>query len=253
MARIIKSDAFSGGYAAYSPIDADEAWMLDHANLKIAVSGSGLAMRSIDNLWDDLADPDLTYRPAGTLDTGAVPSTEINGRPSIRIPGGAAGRLIGNVAMPASYTVFSAFQLDNPASGATKVILGSAASAFPRFAMSVSATGTPTLAHNAPPSAIGIALVLSAATPYVLWGSYDATTKAAELGLNSTSRNGVVTFTDDHVPGATIGIGAMGDGGSPMVGDIGGIFVFNSVLSTDDRARVLRWMSRRYGVAVTGV
>lgn len=251
--RIIRSNAFAGGYAAYTPLDADEAWLLDHAALKFAVSGSGLSMRNVDNVWDDLTDPTLSYYPAGTLDTGAVPSTEINGRPSIHIPGGAAGRLIGAAAMPASYTVLAAFQLDNPASGATQVIVGSAASAFPRFAMSVSSTGTPTLAHNAPPSALGIASPLAASTPTVLWGSYDAATKAAEIGLNSLTRNGVKTFTDDLVAGSKIGIGAMGDGGSPMKGAIGGVFIFNAVLSSNDRARALRWMSRRYGVAIVGI
>lgn len=159
--------------------------------------------------------------------------------------------MIGNVAIPASYTVFAAFQADLAAAGATQVLIGSASSAFPRMAMTISSTGAPGLAHNAPPSSVGVAYTVQNLTPTLLWGSFDASTKEARLAVNSLNPQSTATFTDAHTPGTTMGFGAIGDGGSPFKGDFSHALVFNAVLSSDDRARALRYLSVRTGIAIS--
>lgn len=71
MPRPLRSPAFPNGLVRFTPSDPDEAYFVDHANLVAWISGSGLAIREMDNIWDDLAKEALSYRTPGSVETGA--------------------------------------------------------------------------------------------------------------------------------------------------------------------------------------
>lgn len=250
MPRIIKSDAFPNGYASYSPLDADENWILNHANLSSWLSGSGISMRSVDNLWDDLAKPDLNYYPAGTLETGARPSTALNGRPGIEMRGGSVGHLKSNVAIPESYTLFAAFRMTGALPGQT--IIGDPDGVAPRAYFGINTAGRLTLTHtsgggsqaNSPGTVTADALSIG-------WARFDAATQTAHIALNSRAPQGTGVYdTVRGVRAAGAGFGAFGNGSNPMTGHIGDAIIFNAAATDADAARVVSYLSRRYVVTV---
>jgi|GEM_PF-2145726 len=253
MPRPLRSSAFPNGYVSLTPSDPDEAYFSDHANLVAWISGSGLSLREIDNLWDDLAKPTLSYRTAGTIETGAKPGAAFGNRPTIRIAG-AAARLIGSLTLPASITVVAAFKLDTPA--VSQTILGGPVSTFPRFLLGTNATGYPQLVFNAPGSSVPSTAqgVIPANTPSILWATMDDASKLVRIGLNNNNYGANATVTEGHASPAGVGVGALVDGTSPTPGmDVSDILIFNTVLSDADRGRLLAFLSRRTGIVVANL
>jgi len=137
--------------------------------------------------------------------------------------------------------------------GSTQIIVGSAASAFPRMGLAISGAGNPTLAHNSPGSAVVIVTVVPTATAFLIGGDYNGGTNVANIYYNNVTTGGAVFFTEDHPATAGLGIGQMGDNGSPLTGDIGDVLIFNSVLSAGDRGIAMRYLARRSGAAVSNL
>lgn len=250
MAKIIKSAAFSGGVATYTPLDDDEAWLSAHANLFAWVSGSGLALRDVDAIWDDLVSPTLVYAATGVGAQAAVPSTAINGRPSIRCPG--RGLKTIGADLPASYTILATAKFD-AITGASQTVVGDGISTFARLSLGVNSLGYPSLVHNSAPSAVSQAVAITPGVSILLGGEFNDTTKAAKLYRDNVATVGATTFTDGHGAHTGFGIGQLGDNGLPMTGDIGDVLIFNAVLSDVDRQRAMRWLGRRAGITVIGV
>lgn len=250
MPRVINSPAFAGGFASYTPLDADEAWLLDHPDLYGALSGSGLAMRSVDNVWDDLATPGLSYLPLGTIETGARPSTDVNGRPSIRFLGTPKSRLSLARHIPPSYTILFSAVVTAPSA-----IIINATDDWPRATINITSTYRLSQRHNTDPDAVISTEEVVPGQPFVGWASYDVANSLAKVGLNSVNASGSKTF----IAGAS-GAGAQrtyiggGVGSESMMnGAIGDLFIFDTVLGEADLARVMRHLSRRSGAAVSGL
>lgn len=247
MSLIIKSDAFAGGYASRIPLDADENWISNHANLISWLSGSGVSMRSVDNLWDDLVKPDINYYPAGTIENGARPSTALNGRPAIEVRGTSVGHLKSNVAIPESYSVFAAFSMTGSLPGQT--IVGEPLQVTPRFYFGVNTSGRLTLTHtsgagsqaNSPGTVIAGELTIG-------WARFNAPNQTAHIALNGRAPQSTGVFdTPRPASGPGVGFGAFGTGGNPMTGHIGDALLFNAALSDADAGRIASYLARKYG------
>ena len=247
MSKIIRSTAFSGGVASYQPLDADEAWVSDHPNLHSWVSGSGLAMREVDNVWDDLVKPAQTYTPIGTGVQRAMPSAAVGSRPSIRCP---AKGVRGTVALPVTYTIISTARFD-ALTGSSQVVVGDGANTFPRLSLGISGTGNISLTHNVG-SSLNWAIIAPVNTDMMICADFNDSTKAARLFHNNTNAVVSGTFVDGHGVHNGYGIGGMGDGNISMTGDIGDVLIFNSVLSDADRQRAMRYLARRIGLTLAG-
>ena len=250
MPRIIKSDAFADGYASYSPLDADENWILNHPSLSSWLSGSGISMRSVDNLWDDIAKPTLNYYPAGTLETGARPSTALNGRPGIEMRGGSTGHLKSNATIPESYTLFAAFLMTGVLPGQT--IIGDPDGVVPRAYFGINTASRLTLTHaSGAGSQANSPGTVSAGVLNIGWARFDAEEQAAHIALNSRAPQGTGVFdTERGVRGAGAGFGAFGNGANPMTGHLGDAIIFSAALSDAEAARVVSYLARRYDVMV---
>ena len=249
MSKLIRSNAFPGGYASYTPRDAVLAAILANPSLIGWASGEGLTLRSVDQLWDDLVAPGVTYVPVGTLANGARPSLRLGGMPTIDIPA-ATGRLTGNLTIPASYTIAASVIMDVNNVGCT--IVGGPTNAFPRVFLGTQAGGMLNLTHDNSGSAVTHTLggAIPLGTPFIALGSYNAATKVGRVALNSPTGN-TATFIVDQLAPLGVGLGGFGNGFNPMVGSIGDVFFFNSALDDTARAQVVTWLGRRAGVVTT--
>ncbi|WP_375187762.1 hypothetical protein [Sphingobium yanoikuyae] len=250
MPRPLRSPAFPNGLVRFTPSDPDEAYFIDHPNLVAWISGSGLAIREMDNIWDDLAKETLSYRTPGSVETGAKPSMAFGSRPTIRI-NGAAARLLGSLTMPASFTVATSFVMDNPVG--SQQLLAAPANSSPRMSFGAQASGYLQLNFNTGSTVAATVQGVIPAAPSVAWADFNSSTLLARLGLNNFTSGGTVLFGAGHSTPAGIGIGAFGDGTQPMTGDIGDLLIFNAVLSDADRGRLLAMLGRRSGIVVANL
>lgn len=248
MPRIIRSPAFASGFASYTPLDADEAFIVDHANLFAWVSGQGIAMRDVDNIWDDLAKSAQTYTALGVGVQKAAPTMAVGSRPSIRCPGRGVR---GTTNLPVSYTIISTCRFD-AITGTSQVVVGDGGNNFPRLSLGISNTGALSLTHNTSPSTITFATVVPVNTDLMICADFDDSSKLARLYYNNTTAVASATFTDGHGTHTGFGIGSMGDNNIPMTGDVGDVLIFNSVLSDADRQRAMRYLARRIGLTLVG-
>lgn len=246
MPKLIRNPAFTAGLARLSPNQGGMAAVLALPGLIGWLSGEAAVMRGVDNFWDDQIDPNVSYATAGSLVTGARPSLRIGGMPTVEMPG-AAGRLVGNITVPASYTIIASAVMDETAVG--KCVLGDMTNAAPRLYLGTQSGGYPTLAHNnvGTSQATDTAVPVVAGVPFIIWGSFDGATATGRVGLNSAS-GANNSFAVGRTAAAGVGVGAFGNGANFINGAIGDVLIFDRALSDAQRVTALAWLSDRTGI-----
>lgn len=248
MPLIIKSSAFPGGYASYTSVDPDEEWISNHENLSAWVSGQGVSVAGVDNIWDDLVNPGLSYAPSGTGDVS--PGVGPDGRPAIRCDGG--GIRNEGLVIPPSYTMIATASYD-AITGVSQTIIGSNTGSYPNCRLFISATGVLAHGHNASGAYHYYDEVIPTDTTVLVGADFSASTFISRLYYNDFAPKNTKIFDTAPPADPGVAIGQLGTGGVALTGYVSDALIFDAVLSEADRARVMRYLARRSGIAVTGV
>lgn len=246
MGKIMKSAAFANGVATYTPDDPWAAFICNHDDVFSWLSGEGVALRTLNSVWDDLVDAEKVYYSTAAAPYAPKTSMRVGNFPSIEIQDN--GQLKADFTVPQSYTFFLSFQLDNGPNGVT--LISGPSNAQPRFWVGGSTDGELRLSHSSTDTLNSATDAVDENAANIACVRYDAATNAASIYVNSLTPQ-TATFAADHPVLEGFGVGGYRDvDANSAEGVFGDVIGFSSALPDAEVDFILKGLARRAQVEI---